>query len=314
MGILDRLRGRRTSPAGPVAHVPALRLADPNHPARAQLDRAAVILDRCVRVEVVDDRTMTQISAPAGEMSEALASLEDAIARSSADPDVLVAKACVQYATAQFGSAEETLDLVLGRDPGHFEAAMWKAHWETWSNALRCPGWDEGERTLHPVMAAHLKAEHRVQLIRDGLQKALAIVAAVQGPPFDSRTQVKVEWILSKTPYGPLVAYYTRVIEPSGEPSTTEAFLPMFQPTFSPMEGYCLFQQLAFTPYCFVVLVDGDTVMLNRRVVFGGKATARLRAMTAQVASSRAFLPQHQFRNATQWHMDNFDMRSLRFE
>jgi hypothetical protein len=149
------------------------------------------------------------------------------------------------------------------------------------------------------------------------MQKTLAIVLGVQGPPFDKRTQVKVEWILSKTPYGPLVAYYPKIIEPSGEPSIMEAFLPIFQPQsnqVSPLEGYFLMQQLAFTPYYYVIGASGNDILLNCKIIPGEKTIRKIHEINSELVSLQSFLPQHQFQNAMQWHMDNFDMAQLTFE
>lgn len=292
-----------------------LRLADPAYPARKQLEQVIKVVDQYVQVEVVGDRTAMKVSAPVDEIAKALLNLDEAIALYPNDLDLLVTKASILHAAAEFKSAEEVLGVVLDKDPHHFEAKMWKNHWATWSDALRFPKWHEQLSSLHPVMAFHLRLDHRVQTVRDDMQKALAIVSGVQGPPFDSRTQIKVEWVLSQTPYGPLVAYYLKIIEPSGEPSTLEGFLPIFQPTaFSPLEGFFLIQQLAFTPYCFVVLVNGNTMLLNRRIVFGQTTIAKIREIALQLSSTQSYLPQQLFQNAMQWHMKNFDMRRLTFE
>lgn len=190
----------------------------------------------------------------------------------------------------------------------------WKNRPATWANALRFPKWDKKSSSLHPVMAAHLALGHRVQVVRNGLQKALAIVTQVQGPPFDPGTQIKVEWCLSETPHGPLIAYYLKIIEPTGGPSIMEAFLPEFQPTlFSPMEGYFLVQQLAFTPYCFVVLVSGNNVVLNRRIIFEDKAAQKIHDVALRLSSVQSYLPEAQFQTAMQWHMNNFDANKLTF-
>lgn len=292
-----------------------LRLTDPSHPARKKLEQVAKIVDRYVQVEHAGERTATHISAPVGEMEKAISILDEAIAMCSDDVDLLVVKACILNATAQFKSAEEVLDMVLRKDPAHFEAKMWKNHWETWSDALRFPKWDEQLTSLHSVMSAHLRLDHRVQVVRDGMQKTIAIVTDAQGPPFDNRTQIKVEWVLSKTPYGPLIAYYLKIIEPSGEPSTMEAFLPIFQPTlFSPIVGYFLVQQLAFTPYCFVILVSGNTVMLNRKIILGKRTIQKVRDIIEKLSYLNSYLPEHQFQNAMQWHMNNFDMKRLKYD
>jgi hypothetical protein len=296
--------------------IPTLRLNAAGHPAQKQLELASMIIDQYVQVEVMGDCT-TIFSASTLELGRALQSLDEAMALCSDDMDLLVAKAGILKASGQFKSAEEMLDQVLSKDPDHFEAKMWKNNWETWSDALRFPKWDEQSLLLHPVMATHLSIGHRVQLVRDGMQKTLAIVTEVQGPPFDKRTQVKVEWVLSKTPYGPLVAYYPKIIEPSGEPSLMEAFLPVFQPQpnqVSPLEGYFLIQQLAFTPYYYVVLASGNNVLLNLKIVPGETTIRKVRDITSQLVSSQSFLPQHQFQNAMQWHMNNFDMAQLTFD
>lgn len=313
MRIPGNLFGKRS--ASPTDGTSILRLADPSHPAHTQLEQAAGIIDQRVQIELLGARTAMSVSASAADVEKALSILDDAVTMCPEDMDLLVAKACVLYAFGQFKSAEETLDRVLDRSPDHFEADMWKDHWETWTNALRYPKWNEGEMRLHPAMAAHLRHNQRVQIVRDGLQKALAIVTGVQGPPFDSRTQIKVEWVLSKTPYGPLVAYYVKLIEPAGEPSVMEAFLPIFRPTlFSPMEGYFLVRQLAFTPYCYVVLASDETASLNRKIIFGEKGVKKIRDIASQLTSTDSYLPQQQFQSAMQWHMNNFDMDRLVYE
>jgi tetratricopeptide (TPR) repeat protein len=315
MDFLRNLFGKKlvATSAMKTAKVSALRLADPAHPAREQLEQTVKIVDQYVQVMLAGDQTA--MKAFVGEMEKALSSLDEAIALCPDDVDLLVAKACVLHASAQFKSAEEMLDLVLSKAPDHFEAKMWKKHWVTWRDALKFPKWDERLSSLHPVMADHLRHDRHVQVVRDGMQKTLAIVTGVQGPPFDNRTQVRVEWVLSQTPYGPLVPYYLRIIEPSGEPSTMEAFLPIYKPSlFSPLEGYFLVQQIAFAPYCFVVLVRGTTATINRRIVFGEKTAKKLRDMVLQLTSTQFYLPQPQVKSAMQWHMNNFDMKRLTFD
>ncbi len=274
-----------------------------------------MIVDQAIQVEMAGDRTAMKVSAPAEQFRKVLSKLDDAIARCPDDVDLLLVKASVLQACGKPEAIDEVLDRVLELDPSHFEAMTWKEHPETWAGAFRFPKWDKKSAVLHPVMAAHLGLGHRVQVIRNGLQKTLAIVTQVQGPPFDGHTQVKLEWVLSETPHGPLIAYYIKLIEPAGEPSIMEAFLPDFQPTlFSPVEGYFLVQQLAFTPYCFVVLLSGNDVVLNRRIILEEKVAQRIRDIAARLSSAPSHLHQEQFKNAMEWHMNNFDAGQLTFE
>ena len=290
-----------------------LRLVDPAHPARRQLDLAAKIVHQNVTVELRGERTA--MVARADELAKSLPLLDEAIAACPNDADLLVAKASIVNAlSAQSNASKEVLDLALTRDPNHFEARTWRDHSENWQHALRFPSWDDRESSLHDVMAAHLRLGHRVQIVRDGLQKAVAVVAEIGGPPLDTRTKVKLHWLLSETPYGPLVAYYCRIEEPTGEPSTTEGFLPILAPSYSPIEGYSLFQQLAFTPYCFVVFVDGSSVALNRKIILSDSAIAKVRQMASQLASAKKYLPIEDFQSAMDWHTNHCSMGQLTYE
>lgn len=319
MGLLQRLLGRGASSGSPrgegAAAPPGLRLADPHHPCREVLARVAAIVGQAVHVEHSADGMVTRFSTDPSGVARAIALLDEAAASAPQDPDLLVAKACLQHASVQFKSAEETLDRALAVDPGHFEAKTWKEHWESWATALAFPEWDEGSSSLHPAMAAHLRQDRRVQIVREGMQKSLAIVTGVQGPPFEEGTRVKVAWVLSKAPQGSLVVYYLQVVEPAGEPSTLEGFLPIIQPArFSPMEGHFLLQQLAFTPSLFAVLVSDGRVLLNQRAVLGREATARVREMARTVGVTRPYLPPDRLREAAQWHMNHFDVAGVVFD
>ena len=298
-GLLHRTTGAGTRDV--------LRLADPDHPARHELDEAVAIVDRDAEVHAAVLSTSTALL-------EAIPHLDAAIEATPEDLDVLVAKAAVLAGGLQFASAEEVVDAVLARDSDHFEARTWKEHWSSWKTALAYPAWSEDAHDLHPVMSEHLGAGHRLQIVRDGLQKTLAIVIELQGPPVDRNAKLSVDWILSRTLAGPLVAYYTRIKEGSRDPSLTEAFLPIFEPSaFAPFEGTFLVRQLGFSPYCFVVLADTNHVRFNRRLVYEGDGLRKVHELAAEVAATTSWLPQERFREAMQWHMDHFDMERMTF-
>ncbi|MDD5542336.1 MAG: hypothetical protein PHX83_04110 [Acidobacteriia bacterium] len=290
-------------------------LSDPRHPASKHLKAAADIVDRCVRIEVAGDQSMLQVSAGMDDLTQLVQELDAGIQLCPDDLNLAVAKASALHVCGQFKSAEEELDKVLAKDPQHFEARQWKDHWESWLHPLRFPVWNEKMTALQPAMAAHLRAGHRVQIVREGFQKVIAIVAVVQGPPFHPQTKIRVAWVLSETPSGPLLAYYVKIIEPQGEPSTMEAFVPLFKPTlFAPMEGFYLAQQLALCPYAFVALVNNGGVQLNCKLEWGPKTLRQIQKIQADVAGRKSFLAQADFQRAMQWHMNNFDMAKVEFE
>ena len=302
-------------PPASVVDPRVFRLADPNHPARKYIDEASAFLDRSVKIQVFGQQILYQ-NEGAFEAVQIAARLDEGIALCPEDLDLQVAKAGILQAGMQYKSAEDLLDTVLAKDSAHFEARQWKDHWATWNSAWKYPSWDEKQKTLHPMMANNLSRNQALQVVRDGLQKTLAIV--IKGPAYSMQenTRVQVNWILSETPYGPLVAYYVSTTEPGdAKPHDAEIFLVPQKPSeFTPTESYFLIQQLAFTPYCFIVLANESKVSFCSRYVFGEKETRVIKEIAGKMAARDAFIPISQIRAASQWHMDHFDMDTMRFK
>lgn len=292
----------------------ALGLADPSHIAYKQLSEASKLLDQSVQIVVVGDSMGIKAPVPVDALKDAIALIDDAIHNCPNDVDLLVAKASMLRTLSDSASAAKLLNMALSKDPNNFEALMATRNPRGWRYALNYPAWSENAFQIHPAMFGHLRLEHRVQLVRNGLQKTVAIVCKIEGPPLNKNVQTKLKWVLSETPYGPLVAWYLRIIEQEGEPSTMEAFLPIFQPTFNPMEGYCLIQQLYTNPYCFLVLLQGDRVVLNRKIVFSEKKCKEVSDIAIRLSAAKKYLPKDDFNKAIQWHMSNFRMDSLKFD
>lgn len=321
MSFLKKLFPQKsTSPAAPSSSAPPspktaapspLRLADPKHPARKELDILAQKMDE--RINVLGAGAV-QMSIGLSEIQEPVQQIDAVIAKYPQDLDLLLAKACILYSGGQFQSAEEVVDLVLSKDPKHFEARTWKDHWDTWANAAKYPSWSEQKTALHPLMIEHFQQARSVQLVRDGLQKAVAVVASIQGPPLHPQTQFKVEWVLSKTPHGPLVALYQQILEPGCDPSTMEAFVSIFSPKYNAMEGYNLMRQLAFAPYYFGIMVQNGRVVFNHRITMIPRSAQNAREIAAYLEAQSTFMSEGDFQRASQWHMNSFDMNSVKFD
>jgi hypothetical protein len=293
----------------------SLRLADPKHPAAKQISEVAGYLNGAVEIKAFGDALMYNHSIDFSEAERLTGVMDSAVALAPEDNDLLVAKAGVLHAFAQYKTAEEVVDEALTRDPTHFEARAWKDHWESWRSPWQFPTWDLKQTCLHPVMAGQLERGLALQVVRDGLQKTLAIVAG--GPPYamNRATDVKAKFVLSRTPYGPVVAYYLRITEPGDRPHNMEMFvLPANPVSFTATEPNFLLQQLAFLPYCYVVLVNGTDVVLNRQVVFGPAVTSEVRDIARQLSEQTSFVEKSNARGAFNWHMNNFDMEGIRFE
>jgi len=289
-------------------------LSDPAHPVYKQLSEASALLDRSVRIVTFGDEIGIQTPIPIDSLKKAIAIIDDAIDNCPNDVNILVAKASLMYILSDSEATEKLLNTVLSKYPNHFEASMAMRNPQDWRYAINYPAWSEYASQLHPAMSKRLSLQQRVQLVRDGFQKTVAIVSNIQGPPLDKHTQIKLKWILSDTPYGPLIVWYLRIIEPMGEPSTMEAFLPSFQPKFIPMEGYCLIQQLCEYPSCFIVFVQENHVIFNQKIVFNKNECEEIRNIVNKFSEAKRYISKKEFDKAMQWHMKNFRMDSLKFD
>ena len=205
--------------------------------------------------------------------------------------------------------------MVLSKEPHHFEAKMLNEHGGVWESMLSFPYWDEQQTSLHPLMLSRFNSGTAFQLVRDGLQKTVAIVAGGPPDPLDKHTQVKAKWVLSKTPYGSIVAYYVSIQVPMNKPVNLEMFLASAKPPlFKPTEACFLLQQLAFTPYCFIVLTNQGKVVLNKRMILGTSTIREVRDIAKQVSEQESYIGESQIKSACQWHMNNFDMDHLKFD
>jgi len=295
-----------------------LRLTDPNHPARGQLKEAAKLFRENVDVtmSVLSPIRMMSSSWPQEDLLKATKLLEEGFEKSK-DMDILVAKASILRTAMQFKSAEDEIDRVLTVDSNHFEARMWKDHWGTWLGAYAFPYWSPRQKTLSPALITNLKNGVKLQIVRDGLQKSLIFIHDTGGHVPPSGTKIKTQWLLSNTPHGPLVCYYFVMHEPGQPVHNTEAMAAVAKPkTHNPLESYNLIRQMAFVPYIYFVLVNNmKKVVLNQRVKLNKNSIKAIQEIDKKITSpSFNFINTSNIQAASQWHMNNFSMKNLRYD
>ncbi|HEY4688701.1 MAG TPA: hypothetical protein VIK33_05270 [Anaerolineae bacterium] len=311
MGIFNRILGK-----GGKAGTFKLGLADPGHPARQQIDLASRIADDAIQLMAAGDSTM--LSTNSADGARLVEAIDTALAQPPDDLDLLVAKSGALCCALQFKTAEEVIDRVLSIDPNHFEARQRKAHWEKWSHLFQFPSWSATTGTLHPVMAAHLRHARQVQLVRDGLQIGVAVVRPVQrqdvAPGLSNRMRSKWEPVWSNTPSGAVVAHYLLVEDDASNPFRAEGFLPTYTPDeATPAAGYWLLQRMSRINSCFLVLTDGQQVLYNVRYAFPDALKSTLHTIVERMERQPTRPNTAAFQQAMQWHMNNFDMKRIRF-
>lgn len=313
MRLFDRIFGKRDAQVVPQEEQTSrLRLADPNHIARKWIDAASSSADQFVSLSIVGDRVMFQTANVGGK--RLLYFIEKAIERAPDDPDLLVAKSGALFCAMQYKTAEDVIDRVLSLHPDHFEARQRKEHWEEWDHLFKFPPWSTDARILHPVMAEHLRHEHAIQLVRDGLQIGIAVVEFAQSSEeLSERTPSKWVPVWSDTPYGTVVAHYAVVEDNPADPWKQESFLTTWLPDdASPSSAYRLLQRMSYTGNCFIVLTDGHKVFHNSRYVFPSALRSTLQTIVDKIVRQSAKIDLVAHRQACQWHMSNFDLKRIR--
>jgi acyl carrier protein len=292
-----------------------LGLSDPSHPARRPIDEASSTADQTIRLSAIGDAVLSETNSAAA--MQLVSAIERALEKEPDDLDLLVAKSGALCCAMQFKTAEDVIDHILSIDPEHFEARQRKDYWLEWEHLFQYPSWSTAAKTLDPVMSARFQHQHVVQLIRDGLQIGIAIVRPAQSREFpmglSNRTPCKWVPIWSDTPYGAIVAHYAVIEDNPADPWKGESFLPTGVPEkATPASGYWLLQRMCHASSCFIILTDGHNVLYNSRYVFPDTLRSTLSAISDKMESQSARHDSRAFQQASQWHMNNFDMRRVR--
>lgn len=307
MGFFSRLFGKKGK-----EKEKGLGLADPNHPALQEIAEASALADEII------DLHLNYFSCNSVDAMRLVSTIDKALEKSPGDLDLLVAKSGALCLAMQFKTAEEIIDEVLSVDSNHFEARQRKEYWEKWRHLFYYSPWSDRATTLHPIIVEHLRHEHAIQIVRDGLQLGVAVFRPVRPRQFPRGLSpaMRSKWqpVWSDTSYGPIVAHYMLIEDDPTNPFKAEAFLSTFVPDeVTPMSGYWLIHRLAATPSCFIVLTDGHKVLYNKRFVFPKALRRELRSISEKVLRKAVRKDVKAFRSAMRWHMEHFDMRTVRF-
>jgi len=289
-----------------------LGLADPDHPARKEIDQASTLASEVVSLFVGG------FSCHSGDAMRLVSLIDNALEKSPNDLDLLVAKSGALCLALKFKTAEEVLDKVLSIDPNHFEATQRRLYPDKWPHLFAYPPWSESTTTLHSIILNHLQRKFILQIIRDGLQTGIGIFrpATMSQFPKGLTSDMRCKWqpLWSETPYGPIIAHYTLIEDDPENPYVAEAFLnPSITDEVNPFSGYWLIRRLTTLSSCFVVLTDGHKILYNRRFVFPDSLRRELKTISERILEERPRLDEKTWRSAIQWHTQHFNMKNIRF-
>lgn len=220
---------------------------------------------------------------------------------------------------------------VLELDPGHFEARQQIAFGPRWHDAFAYPSWGDpnhsGEdvsasQQLNDLLALPRQPGTRLVLLRNGTNK---MVAALSRTPRDSWAKLptpdmpaRIELVISRTPSGPVVAFYLIVQDDPDNPFKGETFLNPHDPGL-PSDDACqlgqhILEQLAQQDHTYLIFVDeSDHLLLSRRLVFGAAAQVNIARILYEVQGLPAqVMDPVRFQQAAQWHMEHFPLDQVK--
>ncbi len=285
-------------------------LVDSAHPCRRLLDEADQILSQLFEIRVQRGQPV-MCCHPSRTIFKALRCLDDALKVLPDDASLLAAKGAVLFYCDPSDEAKTYFKKAVSQG-NSLEARMSLEHWSSWQNFLGFPRWDEDCDELHPAMSLlAFRYNNSIQVVRDGLQKAIALIVAVDELLSDV-TRSEIRFVLSLTPYGPIVANYVRLTTTEVAPPTISERViaiqnPAIQNQRAPLarEGYQLVKQIAEQNYCFVVVLSSGKVSFNRRRLFGERVRAELRQIIDRIESIGSGLTVGNIRDAFKWHADH---------
>jgi uncharacterized RDD family membrane protein YckC len=220
---------------------------------------------------------------------------------------------------------------VLELDPAHYEAQQQLAYGARWHDAFAYPVWVSPA----PVEIGGLLPDPIVGLLPDGEDPVTRMVLLREGgtkrTTFLSRTSLSawssppslhmvagIHLMLSRTPYGPILAMYVTMDDGTHRPYVGEAFLNPREPA-QDAEDACLLgqhmlEQLARQDRTYFIFADeSNRFLLSRKVTFNTSTQVSIARVLYEVQT----LPQQvmepdRFVEAARWHMEHVSLEQVK--
>ncbi|MFL5734733.1 MAG: tetratricopeptide repeat protein, partial [Chloroflexia bacterium] len=219
---------------------------------------------------------------------------------------------------------------VLELDPGHFEARQQVAFGPRWHDPYAYPVWSE--RAVEPSMPLPepvrtlLPQPHRpgtrLVLLREGNSKVVVALSRTRRDTWSELPTAdmlaRIEMVLTRTPSGPIIAFYVVIRDDPNNPYKGETFLNPHDPG-QPSDDACqlgqhMLAQLARQDHTYLVFVDErDSLLLSRRLVFDTSTQVNIARIHYEAQSlPPQVMDAARFQQAAQWHMEHFSLDQIK--
>jgi uncharacterized RDD family membrane protein YckC len=220
---------------------------------------------------------------------------------------------------------------VLELDPSHYEARQQVAYGQRWHDAFAYPPWVfpapiEPGMPLPPQIQSLLPPGGdpvtRLVLLREGSTKVVTVLsrtprsAWARPPSLDMNA--RIDLTLSRTPHGPILAFYIVVEDRPDDPYKGETFLNPHDPGHPTYDacllGQHLLAQLARQDRTYLIFVDEhNRLLLSRKLMFDPKTQVSIARCLYEVQTLPAqVMDAERFQQAAEWHMEHFSLDQIK--
>ncbi len=302
MNIWKRLFGGSQKPHQPNP------LFSGKHPSAKEIAEAEDIVTKTIEIKVAGSGTITSFNS--GDYLRIKEVLDRAVSKAPTDPDLLYARASLHYIALQGEDGQKDREQCLLLAPNHFDAKTKKDHATSWDSLFALPGWDERRSQLSDLMMKHVEMDHLVQVVRDHLRGAIAVVVPESRIKLAGCSKMRWELRWESTPQCKVAAHY--LFLDNGQ--FAEFFIPHLAESEAKVNtNYWLLRRLAREQYCFIVINRGRSVIRNERYMFPQTLIRTLQKMESDLISGGPAASMSQFQSAAQYYMQHSDESSLKY-
>ena len=159
-------------------------------------------------------------------------------------------------------------------------------------------------------MMKHVEMDHMVQVVRDHLKGAIAVVVPEKMLNLAGCSRMRWELRWESTPNGKVAAHY--LFLDNGR--FAEFFIPpMGEGDPKINNNYWLLRRMANERFCFITIFRGRSVIRNERYLFPPALLKTLSQMGSDLTETGPATSMPKFQTAAQWYMQNSDEGSLRY-
>jgi hypothetical protein len=220
---------------------------------------------------------------------------------------------------------------VLELDPSHYEARQQVAYGQRWHDAFAYPPWsrtpdvEAGMTVPEPILTllpSNNQPVTRLVLLREGNSKVVSVLSRTPrnswAVPLTADLPAHIDIVLSRTPSGPIIAFYVVVEDRPGDPYKGETFLNPHDPG-SPTYDACqlgqnLLAQMVRQDHTYLIFVDEENrMLLSCRLDFDPQTQVNINRCLYEVQTLPAqIMDPQRFQQAAEWHMEHFSLDQVK--